>query len=256
MGYYIPRKKLFTGTNFKEIPDVFSLERVGAGHDGFVYRDGDVVYKVLKHGIDGRKERGLMSFDKAMNFQTLDVNRIIKPDDVLIDEDGVYAGYVMHYYEDLSKKDDDGVVKKQIGEFTVEDFLTSVSELCDDVSELTKRGIVIKDINRGSYIFSSDFLHICDMDKYFLNRGQALRINWNQLNFIVAKLMYFEKMEREGYFKDNEFANEINKRMNKWVSKSANASNFIRTLETELSGSSLNSSLSEFVDFTFQKIIV
>ena len=47
------------------------------------------------------------------------------------------------------------------------------------------------------------------MDKYFLNRGQALRINWNQLNFIVAKLMYFEKMEREGYFKDNEFANEI-----------------------------------------------
>lgn len=256
MGYYIPRKKLFTGTNFKEIPDVFSLERVGAGHDGFVYRDGDVVYKVLKHGIDGRKERGLMSFDKAMNFQTLDVNRIIKPDDVLIDEDGVYAGYVMHYYEDLSKKDEEGIVKKQIGEFTVEDFLTSVSELCDDVSELTKRGIVIKDINRGSYIFSSDFLHICDMDKYFLNRGQALRINWNQLNFIVAKLMYFEKMEREGYFKDNEFANEINKRMNKWVSKSANASNFIRTLETELSGSSLNSSLSEFVDFTFQKIIV
>lgn len=256
MGYYIPRKKLFTGTNFKEIPDVFSLERVGAGHDGFVYRDGDVVYKVLKHGIDGRKERGLMSFDKAMNFQTLDVNRIIKPDDVLIDEDGVYAGYVMHYYEDLSKKDEEGIVKKQIGEFTVEDFLTSVSELCDDVSELTKRGIVIKDINRGSYIFSSDFLHICDMDKYFLNRGQALRINWNQLNFIVAKLMYFEKMEREGYFKDNEFANEINKRMNKWVSKSANASNFIRTLETELNGSNLNSPLSEFVDFTFQKIIV
>ena len=256
MGYYIPRKKLFTGTNFKEIPDVFSLERVGAGHDGFVYRDGDVVYKVLKHGIDGRKERGLMSFDKAMNFQTLDVNRIIKPDDVLIDEDGVYAGYVMHYYEDLSKKDDDGVVKKQIGEFTAEDFLISVSELCDDVSELTKRGIVIKDINRGSYIFSSDFLHICDMDKYFLNRGQALRINWNQLNFIVAKLMFFEKMEREGYFKDNEFANEINKRMNKWVSKSANASNFIRTLETELNGSNLNSPLSEFVDFTFQKIIV
>ena len=94
------------------------------------------------------------------------------------------------------------------------------------------------------------------MDKYFLNRGQALRINWNQLNFIVAKLMYFEKMEREGYFKDNEFANEINKRMNKWVSKSANASNFIRTLETELNGSNLNSPLSEFVDFTFQKIIV
>lgn len=256
MGYYIPRKKLFTGANFKEIPDVFSLERVGAGHDGFVYRDGDIAYKVLKHGIDGRKEKGLMSFDKAMNFQTLEVNRIIKPNDVLIDEDGVYAGYVMRYYEDLAKKDDDGSVKKKIGDFTGEDFLVSVSELSDDVSELTRRGIVIKDINRGSYIISSDFLHICDMDKYYLNRGQALRFNWSQLNFIVAKLMYFEKMEREGYFRDNEFANEINKRMNKWVSKCSNSSNFIHTLEKELGGSALDSPLSEFVDYTFQKVIV
>ena len=255
MGYYIPRKKLFTGTNFNEIPDVFALERVGAGHDGFVYRDGDIVYKVLKHGIDGRKERGLMSFDKARAFQTLDVNRFIKPTDVLIDEDGIYAGYVMKFYDDLSKEED-GVVRKQIGEFTCEDFLASVDELSSDVSELTKKGLVIKDINRGSYIFSSDFLHICDMDKYFLNRGQALRVNWNQLNYIVAKMMYFEKMEREGFFKDTEFANEINKRMNKWVSKVTNSSDFIRSLEKELSGSSLDTPISEFVDYTFQKVIV
>lgn len=94
------------------------------------------------------------------------------------------------------------------------------------------------------------------MDKYYLNRGQALRFNWNQLNFIVAKLMYFEKMEREGYFRDSEFANEINKRMNKWVSKCSNSSNFINTLEKELGGSALDSPLSEFVDYTFQKVIV
>ena len=256
MGYYIPRKKLFTGTNFKEIPDVFALERVGAGHDGFVYRDGDIVYKVLKHGIDGRKEKGLMSFDKARAFQTLDVKRFIKPDDVLIDEDGIYAGYIMRYYDDLSKKQEDGSIRKNIGEFTGEDFLISIEELSSDISELTKKGLVIKDINRGSYIFSDDFLHICDMDKYFLNRGQALRVNWSQLNYIVAKMMYFEKMEREGFFKDKEFANELNKRMNKWVSKASNSSNFIRTLENELGGSALDAPLSEFVDYTFQKIIV
>ena len=255
MGYYIPRKKLFTGANFNEIPDVFALERVGAGHDGFVYRDGDVVYKVLKHGIDGRKEKGLMSFDKARAFQSLDVNRFIKPTDVLIDEDGVYAGYVMKFYDDLSKEED-GIIRKKIGDFTCEDFLISVDELSSDVSELTKRGLVIKDINRGSYIFSEDFLHICDMDKYFLNRGQALRVNWSQLNYIVAKMIYFEKMEREGFFKDKEFASELNKRMNKWVSKASNSSNFIQTLEKELGGSDLSAPLSEFVDYTFQKVIV
>ena len=68
--------------------------------------------------------------------------------------------------------------------------------------------------------------------------------------------MYFEKMEREGYFRDSEFANEINKRMNKWVSKCSNSSNFIHTLEKELGGSALDSPLSEFVDYTFQKVIV
>ncbi len=255
MGYYIPRKRLFTGADFNEIPDVFSLERVGAGHDGFVYRDGEICYKVLKHGIEGRKEKGLMAFEKAMQMQQFNVKRMIKPSDVLIDEDGVYAGYVMPFHDDLTKQQDDGTVRKQIGDFTCGDFLMSVEDLYDDVAELTRRGYVIKDINRGSYIFSADFMHICDMDKYFLDRSRALQVNWGQLNFIAAKMMYFEKMEREGYFKDNQFAKEINKRMNKWVSKCSNAKDFIRQLETTL-GSEFHTPLREFTDFTFEKIIV
>ena len=86
MGYFIKPKQLYLGNNFIPIPNVFKLDRVGAGHDGFVYRDDDVAYKVLKHDIDERKVRGLMSFEKARTFSTLDVKRFAKPIDVLIDE--------------------------------------------------------------------------------------------------------------------------------------------------------------------------
>lgn len=253
MGYFIKPKQLYLGTNFKPIPNVFKLERVGAGHDGFVYRDGRVVYKVLKHDIDERKEKGLMSFDKARAFQELDVKRLIKPMDVLIDEDGRYAGYVMRYYEDLTK-DPTSPIFRNIGDFSCGQFIRSVNELEEDFVELTKKGVCPKDLNRGSYIFAPDFVHLCDMDKYQMSRGRALQVNWEQLNFIVAKMMYFEKMEREGYFRSEEEAKDINKRMNDWVRKSSNNKRFIDFLRKEV-GCDYASPLRDFTDFTFQKVI-
>lgn len=254
MGYFIRPKQLFIGGNFKKpIPNVFKLDRVGAGHDGFVYRDGDMAYKVLKHDIDERREKGLMSFDKVRTFQELDVKRIIKPTDVLIDEDGRYAGYVMRYFEDLTK-DPESPTYRRIGDFSCGDFIKSVYELEDDFAELTRHGISPKDLNRGSYIFAADFMHLCDMDKYYLAGGKSVQINWEQLNFIIAKMMYFEKMEREGYFRSVEEEKEINKRMNNWVRKSSNARDFISKLKKEV-GSDYGTPIREFTDYTFQKVI-
>ena len=253
MGYFIKPKQLYLGNNFKPIPNVFKLDRVGAGHDGFVYRDGEIVYKVLKHDIDERKERGLMSFEKARAFSTLEVKRIIKPIDVLIDEDGCYAGYVMQYYEDLTKNLSSPRFKN-IGDFSCGEFIYSVNELECDFAELTRRGISPKDLNRGSYIFSADFMHLCDMDKYQFSRNRALQVNWEQLNFVIAKMMYFEKIEREGISKTAEETKEINKKMNDWVRRSSNTKDFIQQLRNEV-GSSYSTPISEFTDYTFQKVI-
>ena len=100
----------------------------------------------------------------------------------------------------------------------------------------------------------ADFLHLCDMDKYQISRDKALRVNWEQLNFIIAKLMYFEKMEREGYFRGTEEEKEINRKMNEWVKKSTNARKFTDMLRTEV-GRDYGTPLREFTDFTFQKVI-
>ena len=181
------------------IDNIFELEKIGAGHDGYVFKYGDKALKVLKYGIDGRKERGLMTFNKVLYFENeLNLKRFVQPIDILLDEDGMYSGYVMKYYKNLvSSKNNTGISSTNIGDFTCSDLVTSIDELESDVEQLTNKSVVIKDVNRGSYIFSDDFLHICDMDKFLYPNTTKVHSNWEKLNYIFAKMLYFEKNGRE-----------------------------------------------------------
>ena len=94
-------KPVVMSNAYKLIPDVAALGKVGAGHDGIVYRYGDYVFKVLKYDIDVRKAKDLMTFEKATYFvNNLHLNRIAQPIDILLDSDGVYTGYVMRFFDD------------------------------------------------------------------------------------------------------------------------------------------------------------
>ena len=85
----------------EEIPNIFTLPRIGAGHDGYVFKFNDKALKLLKYDISLRKEKRLMTFAKAVYFQEeLDLKRFTKPIDILLDEEGVYSGYVMEYLEE------------------------------------------------------------------------------------------------------------------------------------------------------------
>ena len=84
------------------ISNIYELEKIGAGHDGYVYRFNDRALKILKYDIKLRKEKRLMTFDKAIYFRNkLNLERIVHPIDILLDEDGIYTGYVMKYVDNL-----------------------------------------------------------------------------------------------------------------------------------------------------------
>ena len=51
------------------IPNVYELEKIGAGHDGYIFRFNNQVLKILKYDINLRKQKGLMTFDKASYFK-------------------------------------------------------------------------------------------------------------------------------------------------------------------------------------------
>lgn len=236
--------------NYETISNVFDLPRIGAGHDGIIFRFNNKALKLLKYDITLRKKQGLMTFDKALYFKDrLDLQRITQPTDILLDQDGVYTGYMMDYIEDLTSLKKKGTPRyRQPGDFSCGDLIESWDLLEQDFSQMTANHIRVKDINRGSYLFGSDFIHLCDMDKYEIMSVSPTDLNQSSLNFTMAKFLSYE-MEKSEYY-DKSRKREIDC----WVKKQANSRTFFQHVKTEI-GSDYSTSISEFTDYKVKTLL-
>lgn len=217
--YVKKAKAVILQSNHQLIKNIYALNKIGAGHDGIVYRYENKALKLLKHDIITRKNNGLMTYEKVIFFQDkLDLKRILKPIDIMLDADGIYVGYVMNYCNRIYTIDD----------FYLYDLLNSVSYLEDDFQNLTKNNILAKDINRNSYIISEVFLHLCDIDKY--NKYDEIDLmnkNYTTFNFAIAKYLYLE-MKESGNLNKEEL-----KKLIKWVKLKTNEKNIIKEIEQD-----------------------
>lgn len=234
------------------IPNIYELEKIGAGHDGVVFRYGDFALKLLKYDILERKEKNLMSYDKANYFsENLHLERIITPIDTMLDADGVYTGYVMNYIDDVSSKQKKNTPDyKEPGMFKIWDLLYAIAELEKDFSCMTKNHVMAKDINRGSYLYSSSFMHICDTDKYIISKNQSSDVynqNISTLNFTIAKFLFYEMQKSKNYDK-----NKL-KILSNWVKKACNSRTFLMDLYKEISVDS-QIPISEYADYKVKQL--
>lgn len=193
-GFKKPQPVVLDGKHY--IPNIFDLPRFGAGHDGIVFRYGDLALKLLKYDIETRKVKGLMTFQKAKFFtEELELKRYVQPRGIMLDEDGVYCGYSMDGLEDVTLEKKRGTIEfMERGDFSVSELRTAIDELEQDGEQLTAKKIVAKDLNRGSYIFTSRFMHICDMDKFLkaMSAKGVRDLNVQRLNFLIAKFFLYE----------------------------------------------------------------
>lgn len=44
------------GSNLKSIKNIYGLEKIGAGHDGLVFKYNDKALKLLKYDIENRQK--------------------------------------------------------------------------------------------------------------------------------------------------------------------------------------------------------
>lgn len=230
------------------IEDVTALPKLGAGHDGYVFKYKNRALKILKYDIARRKDQDLMTFAKAKQFRDcLKPKRITNPNGILFDEDGIFCGYSMKFLDDITKKS--GNQSKQPSEFTTSDLLTAIDELESDTFELSRNKILMQDINRGSYIFTSDFMNICDMDKFIVSlKNKGIRENnAHTLNFIFAKFMFYE-LQKKGIQSKEQL-----KVLNAWVKKCSNSPYFLDEMRRELE-SIPDATISHYLDEK-QKII-
>lgn len=242
----VNNKSIILSGSGEVIPNVFSLEKIGAGHDGIVFRYGNKALKVLKYDDFFREKNGLMTYNKATFFiENLNLKRITKPTDIFYDDSLSFAGYVMDFIEPLVSLDS----SKRFLDFSCPELLDSILELDSDFTNLTVNGVLVGDINLGSYIYSSDFLHLCDMDKYRVYKSGDLK-NRNKLilNFVIAKML--SSMMQA----DTSFSSSEKKIIASWIRSSSNSSTFYSEIVDDIFQNS-DKTVGEFAKTKVKKIL-
>lgn len=244
-------KSIILDSSHEIVPNIFVLEKIGAGHDGIVFRYGDKALKLLKYDVTLRRKQGLMTYDKAISFSdNLNLRRITDPIDTFSDVDGNFIGYVMNYLDAVNSPKKEGTsLYKRPTEFTCSDLFDSMLELALDFENLTNNKILVSDVNRGSYIYTDDFLHLCDMDKYQIYfAGDLACKNNTTFNFVISKMLFFMMQY------DNEFSSLERKKLSAWIRNCSNSPEFLSTLLEEVY-EKRDESIGEFVNVKVKKIL-
>ena len=237
------KKDVVFMSNYNRVDNIYALPFLVAGHDGFVFKYGDFALKLLKYDIEGRSKAKLMTFEKASYFcQNLKLKRVEAPRDVLLDRNGVFSGYVMRCVDNLaSDKFKNTPIYKSPGDFTCGELLWAIAELGDDFMELSAKGVKAQDINSGTFLFPSDYVHFCDTDKYQLSDSSNLEnLNMCTYNYSIAKLLYLEM------YKNVSDKDDI-KKLGLWVKQCANSPTFIKELTREI-GADFREPIGEFAN--------
>ncbi len=246
-------KSLLFLSDMQFIPNVYDLERIGLGDYGVVFRYKDKVIKLFRQDINYRKENKLMTLDKALYFKNeLNLKRIAQPIDMLLDSDGIYSADAMNYLEDVTLDNKNKGFSKQPGEFTCRDLICAISEFQDDFHELTEKKVLAKGIDTSNFIFTTDFLHLCGMDRFVLsnmNRAELEKSNIMVLNSVFARLLYNEMISSV------EFDIVELRQLSNWIKHCTPSLNFTQELIKE---ASLNCSclMEEFAKEKVKKIML
>ena len=131
----------------------------------------------------------------------------------------------MPFLDDVTLPKIKGTPKyKEVSMFTCGELVGAITELLTDVDTLNRFRMLIKDINDGSYIYTTDFMHICDMDKYRQIKAETFALNQNALNLIIAKFFIIEVKKKYGK------SDEVKKKATAWVKKSSNDPGFLERI--------------------------
>lgn len=246
----IKEKSLLLVNNKLTIPNIFELEKLGAGIDGYVFKYRDLALKLLKYDINERKNKNLMTFEKTRYFESeLDLKRIIMPIDIMLDEDGVFAGYAMKYLDDVTiDKRKGSPIHKTPGDFSCGDFVHATMEFSEDFEQLNKKKVIPEDINKKSFIYTQSYAYLCDTDKYQISQHDVTMINRDTLNFIIAKLLYWVMLDLEFYDKEDL------KHISRWLKKSIHDKEFVSKIIKEI-GTDYSTSINEYCRYKVKRIV-
>ena len=181
--------------NEKKEKKDFTIDKYfNCGSYGYVYKiDDDKCLKLFS-------EEFYFQPDVLKIIRDLKLNNFYEIYDILYDEDKMFIGYTMKYYEE----DDIDITTMPI-EYT----LDNLYHLKESIKKLTSRHVAMLDCNSDNVIMDERNIIMIDADMYYideeLNRKELLSDNYWALMGLFQSL-YYDRVKSLGYSStDNEY---------------------------------------------------
>ena len=163
---------------------------LGKGSEGFVYKIGDMTYKIYHQGAlqdnFGLKEK------HHEYLSTIPTKQIILPKHAILNEDGEYVGYSAPFIKGSQKE------KTGISQLDKKIFLDNIRQLLVDFKLLSDCLVLCADVQPINYIFDSEDekMYIIDPGRYkhhvFVDLKKYERQNIEQYSALLDLLIMNE----------------------------------------------------------------
>lgn len=139
-----------------------NLEKIGEGKCANIYRNGSIVYKILKENSDSKR-----FYSKEMLQQLVGVKSdlCVFPNEILEDNEGNLLGYSMDLVSGRKMKD-------IIAMLSFEQLQSVIAKAEHDVGEISKQGIIFDDIHDDNVMWNEETQRIQIIDTDFFKKTE------------------------------------------------------------------------------------
>ncbi len=128
-------------------------EKIGEGMDTNVFKKNNIVYKIIKP--NGNIHLSLLT---AKYLQQIETKRILLPENIIIDKKGYLIGTTSTYIKKNGKVN--------ILDLDKESFIKEIQFLEKDLDLLTRKKVVVRDLNLSNSVYNGKNIYFVDYGAY------------------------------------------------------------------------------------------
>lgn len=192
-----------------DINEIEKLEKIGEGKCSDVYKDGNIVYKVLNE-VSKLSYGGFYNRKNSQDLISATSDICIYPFDYLVDENGELKAYVMNYIPMIK-------MGEMIRKLTFEELKEVMQNAEDKIKKEVKGKMIFNDVHGGNIVWNTErqCIQISDVDFFIKNPMLSEQYIYGENSYsfysAIKDIFYLEIHDIYEYLLDNEEMNKYKK---------------------------------------------
>lgn len=197
--------------------DLEGLKIIGEGKCATIYRNGNMVYKILKENSDSRSFYSKEMLQKLIGIKN---DLCVFPNEILEDENGELLGYSMDFVSGSKLKD-------VIAMLSFEQIESVIKKAEQGVQEVSEQGILFDDLHDDNVMWNDETQNIQIIDTDFFRKVDDIS-NLNETNYsrfanaiqnmINSRISQYGRTENEELIPFYDFWTNFNSKNDKSIS--------------------------------------